>query len=136
MDQTPHTDKDLRTHGHAPPTAHPERLLGVGEVMARYGLRDRRTARGVMDAAGAFVVARRLYVREADLLAYEDALRAARRNRPRSADPPRGHRAGRRPTPARPGPSPCRPDGGARTHRDAPRGLARCPDAELWSCAP
>ena len=53
--------------------------LGVEAVMARYGLRDRRAARRVMDAAGAFAVGRRLYVTEADLVAHEERLRAARR---------------------------------------------------------
>jgi hypothetical protein len=109
MEHTPHTDKDVGAQGHAPAAAHSERLLGVSEVMARYRLRDRRTARGLMDAVGAFVVARRLYVRDADLLAYEDALRAARRSRRRSADPPRGRQAGRRPTPAPPRPEPLPP---------------------------
>lgn len=54
-------------------------LLGVAEVMARYGLRDRRAARAVMDAAGAFLVGRRLFVDVGDLLAYEERQRAARR---------------------------------------------------------
>ncbi len=108
MDHTPHTDQDVRAAGHTPAIAHSERLLGVGEVMERYRLRDRRTARAVMDAAGAFVVARRLYVRESDLVAHEDALRTARRRSPRLTDLPPGHRAGRRPTPppARPEPLP------------------------------
>jgi hypothetical protein len=108
MDHTSHTDRDGRTQGHAPAIAQSGRLLGVGEVMARYGLRDRRTARRVMDAAGAFVVARRLYVRESDLVAHEDVLRAARRRSPRLTDLSRGHQAGRRPTPtpARPEPLP------------------------------
>ena len=80
-----------------------DRLLGVSEVMARYGLRDRRTARGVMDAAGAFVVARRLLVSEADLAAYEDTLRAERRHRRPAVDAPRGGHTGRRALPNRPG---------------------------------
>ena len=109
MGHTPHTEQDVRAEGHTPAAAHSERLLGVSEVMARYRLRDRRTARGLMDAAGAFVVARRLLVREADLLAYEDALRAARRSGPRSADPPRRRQAGRRPTPTPPRPEPLPP---------------------------
>jgi len=54
-------------------------LLGVGEVMVRYALRDRRAARRVMDQAGAFVVAGRLHVRAADLLAHEERLQALRR---------------------------------------------------------
>lgn len=39
-------------------------ILGVDDVMARYGARDRRTARGVMHEAGAFTVAGKLVVRE------------------------------------------------------------------------
>ena len=81
MDDTPHTDKLVPAEADGSATARTDRLLGVSEVMARYGLRDRRTARQVMDAAGAFVVARRLFVRKADLVAYEDALRAARQQR-------------------------------------------------------
>lgn len=54
-------------------------VLDVADVMARYGLRDRRAARRLMDAAGAFLVGNRLLVRRADLLAYEEALRAVRR---------------------------------------------------------
>src|SRR5262245_31641140 len=54
-------------------------LLTVAEVMARYGLRDRRAARRVMDDAGAFELAGKLYLRSADLLAHEEALIAARK---------------------------------------------------------
>src|SRR5262245_60876999 len=54
-------------------------LLTVADVMARYGLRDRRAARKVMDAAGAFDLAGKLYVRTTDLLAHEEALIAARK---------------------------------------------------------
>jgi hypothetical protein len=53
-------------------------VLDVADVMARYGLRDRRAARRLMDEAGAFVVGNRLVVRRKDLLAYEEALRAVR----------------------------------------------------------
>jgi len=100
MDHAPQTGHDGgTTQGHASGAARSDRLMGVDQVMARYGLRDRRTAPRVMDAAGAFVVARRLYVREADLVAYEVLLRTARRRGPRSPDPPNGDRARRRPTP-------------------------------------
>ena len=99
MGKTERFDHEAGGAGRSPASDRGKRLLDVSEVMERYHLRDRRTARGVMDAAGAFVVARRLYVREADLVAYEDALRTARRSRPRSADPPSGRRAGRRLTP-------------------------------------
>jgi hypothetical protein len=68
------------------------RLLGVGDVLARYGLRDRRAVRRVMDEAGAFVVATKLYVRESDLVDYEERLRSARARR-QSPAPPRGRRA-------------------------------------------
>ena len=54
-------------------------VLDVVDVMARYGLRDRRAARRLMDQAGAFMVGGRLVLRREDLLAYEEALRAARR---------------------------------------------------------
>ncbi len=77
--------------------------------MARYRLRDRRVARGVMDQAGAFLVAGRLLVCEADLLTYEELLRAERRavsaRAPDPTAPPRGRRS-RRPlhqTPLLPG---------------------------------
>lgn len=63
-------------------------LLGVGDVMARYGLRDRRAARRVMDAAGAFLVGRRLLVRETDLVAHEERLRAGRRAEQSMPPPP------------------------------------------------
>ena len=88
-------------------------VLDVVDVMTRYGLRDRRAARRLMDEAGAFMVGGRLVLRREDLLAYEEALRAARRPaahseaggssghpRPR----PRGRRAGPPTTePLRPG---------------------------------
>lgn len=54
-------------------------VLNVADVMARYGLRDRRAARRLMDEAGAFVVGGRLVLRREDLVAHEEALRAARR---------------------------------------------------------
>lgn len=92
VDDTPHTGTDVRTDAHTPAIARSEPLLGVGEVMARYGLRDRRTARRVMDAAGAFVVARRLLVREADLVVYENTLRTARQQHRLRAARPDGRR--------------------------------------------
>lgn len=77
-------------------------VIGVEAVMRRYGLRDRRAARRLMDEAGAFLVGGRLVVRRADLLAHEEALRAARHPEP----VPRGKRAAptrRRSEPLRPG---------------------------------
>lgn len=56
-------------------------VLGVAEVMARYGLRDRRAARRLIDGAGGFLVAGRLVVRADDLAAWERA-QAADRKRP------------------------------------------------------
>jgi len=53
-------------------------VLDVVDVMGRYGLRDRRAARRLMDEAGAFMVGGRLVLRREDLFAYEEALRAAR----------------------------------------------------------
>ena len=46
-------------------------LLTVGQVLSRYKPRDRRASRRVTDAAGAFKVAGRLLVSEADLEAWE-----------------------------------------------------------------
>ena len=43
-------------------------VLDVVDVMARYGLRDRRAARRLMDEAGAFMVGGRLVLRREDLL--------------------------------------------------------------------
>jgi hypothetical protein len=54
-------------------------VLGVLEVMARYALRDRRSARRLMNEAGGFMVAGRLVVRVDDLAAWERAQAAARR---------------------------------------------------------
>lgn len=53
-------------------------LLDVAAVMARYGLRDRRAARSIMDAAGGFKAGRRLLVGADDLALWEAAQRAAR----------------------------------------------------------
>ena len=84
-------------------------VLGVVDVMARYGLRDRRAARRLMDEAGAFIVGGRLVLRREDLLAHEEVLRSARRPvgvpavapaRPVSA---RKMTARSRPEPLRPG---------------------------------
>jgi len=57
----------------------PRQVLNVTEVMARYGLRDRRAARRLMDEAGGFMVGGRLVVRAQDLLEYEERLRETRR---------------------------------------------------------
>ena len=46
-------------------------FLTVADVLARYQLRDRRSARRVMDEAGSFKVAGRLLVSEPDLEAWE-----------------------------------------------------------------
>lgn len=61
-------------------------LLSVSDVMERYGLRDRRAARRLMDEVGALLIATNLYVRRGDLLAYEERLIAAR-NRVRAEEP-------------------------------------------------
>lgn len=87
-------------------------VLDVVDVMTRYGLRDRRAARRLMDEAGAFMVGGRLLLRREDLLAYEEALRAARRPAARGdADGlsahTRSHPRGRRP--GSPPPEPLRP---------------------------
>ena len=58
----------------------PPALLTVRDVMARYELRDRRSARRVMDAAGAFRIGAGLFVRLADLLAFEERQKDARRS--------------------------------------------------------
>jgi hypothetical protein len=86
-------------------------VVGVEEVMRRYGLRDRRAARRLMDEAGAFIVGGRLVIRRADLLAHEEALRAARRapveatRRPAGSTPARRRGKGTPPpsAPLRPG---------------------------------
>lgn len=54
-------------------------VLNVASVMQRYGIRDRRAARRLMDEAGGFLVAGRLLVRWDDLEAYECRQREARR---------------------------------------------------------
>jgi hypothetical protein len=61
-------------------------LLSVSDVMKRYGLRDRRAARRLMDEVGALLVATNLYVRRGDLLAYEERLIASR-SRVRAGEP-------------------------------------------------
>lgn len=73
-------------------------VLGVPEVMTRYGLRDRRAARRLMDAAGGFLVAGRLVVRVDDLAAWERAQAAARRLPVRAAEAPGNGRRRRRRT--------------------------------------
>ena len=78
-------------------TASDSELLTIAEVMARYRLRDRRAARRVMDAAGAFKIGAGLFVRLADLLELEERRRAARRGgADRQAPSPAG-RTARRP---------------------------------------
>jgi hypothetical protein len=78
------------------PTPEPPALLTVADVMARYDLRDRRSARRVMDAAGAFLIGARLFIRLADLLALEERQKDARR-------PAASANADSRPSRARPG---------------------------------
>jgi hypothetical protein len=53
-------------------------LLTVAEVMARYHLRDRRSARRLMDAAGSFRMGAGLFVRLSNLLELEESRRQAR----------------------------------------------------------
>ncbi len=60
-------------------------MLRVGEVMQRYGMRDQRTARRLMNKAGAFKVGGRLVVREDDLGAYERRLVEPKNPAPRVA---------------------------------------------------
>jgi hypothetical protein len=78
--------------------------LTVADVMARYRLRDRRAARRLMDAAGAFRMGANLFVRLDDLLALEDRQIASRRAQvtadPSSAPSPSSPRA---PRPLEPG---------------------------------
>ena len=108
----PATGRQTETPAPRPAAGSPggrvEPLLGVAEVMARYGLRDRRAARRVMDQAGAFLVGRRLLVAEADLLACEERLRAARRARTVPATDRPQPRA-RRNTPGPVNPTPLQP---------------------------
>lgn len=87
-------------------------LLDTAAVRARYGLRDPRAARKLMDEAGAFVVGRRLLVRLDDLIAHEDALRAARLGnnaRGVSGAPPTRHPTARPRRVPRPARAPLRP---------------------------
>jgi hypothetical protein len=74
-------------------------VLSVAEVMVRYGMRDRRSARRLMDEAGAFLVAGRLVIRRDDLIVHEEALKDRRRLPPsvprlNAADRSRVHRSG------------------------------------------
>lgn len=96
-------------------------IIGVEIVMRRYGLRDRRSARRLMDDAGAFFICGRLVIRRDDLLAHEEALQAARRpegvepesTRTASPTPRRRTRpASARSAPLRPGWWRDAPDGG------------------------
>jgi len=76
-------------------------VLRVDEVMARYGMRDERTARRLMNQAGAFKVGGRLVIREDDLGAYERRLVGPRNAAPRAAPrPARIRRPGSTPSPA------------------------------------
>lgn len=86
-------------------------IIGVEVVMQRYGLRDRRSARRLMDDAGAFFICGRLVVRRDDLLAHEEALRAARRPTGGDAGNPGAPASNRRRTsrPAHPRSIPLRP---------------------------
>ena len=74
-------------------------VLGVSDVLDRYGLRDRRAARRLMDEVGAFKVGANLYVRADDLTAHEEALISARKqpgraDHPNAYPPPRGRPKG------------------------------------------
>jgi hypothetical protein len=68
-------------------------VIGVDQVCARYGLRDRPAARKVMRSAGAFVIAGRLMVRLDDLDAFERRQAEASRRMHRVAPRPRRHSA-------------------------------------------
>lgn len=69
-------------------------LFAVEDVLERYRLRDRRAARRIMDEAGAFAVAGKLFVRFDDLLAFERDMKRARE--PSVAEPTvRRHRRAR-----------------------------------------
>ncbi len=75
-----------------------DQLLTVDEVVSRYRLRDRRTARALMHEIGAIRIGRRLFVQSADVARYE----AAHRDAPgsaRSSEP--GSPAGARTPPRR-----------------------------------
>ena len=54
-------------------------MLSVDDILRRYGLRDRRAARKLMDEAGAFSVAGKLLIDPADLEAWEAERKAVRR---------------------------------------------------------
>lgn len=76
-------------------------ILGVDEVMARYGAKDRRTARKVMHEAGGFSVAGKLVVREDDLGRWEQRQATARRvTNPSPVDLPKRARNAAVPSPA------------------------------------
>ena len=79
-------------------------VLKVTDVMARYGMRDERTARRLMNEAGAFKVGGRLVVREDFLEKYERRLATP-------AQPVRATTA-RRPGGRRPAPSAASPASG------------------------
>ena len=82
----------MTTEHHPPPSDRPPvegEILTVADVMARYGLRDRRAARTIMDSAGGCVLAANLYVRRADLLALEETQKREREARTRPDARPR-----------------------------------------------
>ena len=99
-------------------------ILRVEDVMVRYGMRDARTARRLMNAAGGFKVGGRLVVREDALESWE--VRQARAN-PRPA-PQSATDATRAPRPRRPatptpvsGPDWWRPEAVGDLGEDRPR---------------
>jgi hypothetical protein len=81
-------------------------LLTAEDLVVRYRLRDVRTARALMNRAGAFKLAGRLYLRADDLVAYEDDLRQQSTQSPPSVPIARARqtrRTGRPAAPLRPG---------------------------------
>lgn len=78
-------------------------LLSVADVVKRHGLKDRRAARRLVDEVGALVFAMNLYVRRAELVAYEERQIAARSSERVAPSPVgRGREVRSRPTPKRP----------------------------------
>lgn len=63
-------------------------FLDTAAVMARYGIRDARSARRIMDDAGGLVVAGRLVLALADLERWEELQKGARRQQARTAELP------------------------------------------------
>lgn len=72
-------------------------IVRVDDVMARYGMRDERTARKLMNQIGAFRVAGRLVVHEDALAAWEVA---QVRTNPSASPPPARRPSERRQDPA------------------------------------